>query len=234
MRKYPIKFVDKFGEEESEISSDGSDMHLTLRGIKFEGSDFEGLSGAVDATKFDYEIFQDGSGDLTNFRMEVTFPIKIDHDSKIHTEQFTVNIEVGKELEIDGLDSIVHTAELDTPFGKFNSTKKMEWFEGAVIEIQNMLPEKTQIKTCLSCKYSNYHPVGNGMFGSLYCFKKLKNETSAIRDKYDLMNLWTEEAVKNKDICSVQEIFDCPEHQFITKADWTYKDWDYKTNCVQQ
>jgi len=40
MRKYLVKYKDKFGEEKTEISSDGATMSLILRGIKFEGDDF--------------------------------------------------------------------------------------------------------------------------------------------------------------------------------------------------
>ena len=233
MRKYKVKYKDKFGEEETEISSDGSTMYITLRSIQFEGTDFEAFEGEVDKRKFDYEMYQDGTGELTNFRMEVVFPIKIYHTKKIVNEKIKFEIEVGKELEIDGLESIVNSIELNTSFGNFKSTKKIEWFEDAIIEIQNMLPKKTQIKTCLSCKYSNYHPVGNGMFGTLYCFKKIKNKINTFNNKYDLMNIWTKEAIGNEEIFNVQEIFDCSEHQFITKNDWTYKDWEYKTNCVK-
>jgi len=232
MRQYKIIYKDKFGEEKTEIFSDGSILHVTLRGIKFEGSDFEGFKGEVDKSKFDYEMFQDDFGELTNFIMEVVFPIKIEYENKIITEEIKFTIEVGKELEIKELDSIVNKIELNTSFGNFISTKKVEWFEDAIIAIQNMLPEKMQIKTCLSCKYSNYHPVGNGMFGSLYCFKKIKKQLRTISNKDDLIRLWTDEAVENKEIFNVQEIFDCSEHQFITKNDWAYKDWDCKTNCV--
>lgn len=230
MRKYPIKYSDKFGTEEGEIHSDGSSMYLTLRGIQFEGSDFEGLEGEVDESKFQYQLYKDGSGDLFNFRMEIQFHISLQHENKVISAPMKFEIEVGEELEFDGLESIVTTVELATSFGKFQSNKKVEWFEEAIIEIQNKLPNNTRIKSCLNCKYSNYHPVGNGMYGSLYCFKKLKSKVSDIQNKDDLMDLWTPEAVKKNDIFNVQETFDCSEHQFITKQDWTYKDWDYKTS----
>ena len=38
------------------------------------------------------------------------------------------------------------------------------------------------------------------------------------------MDLW-DKAYKEKTTFNVQEIFDCAEHQFETKNDWTYKDW---------
>jgi len=233
MRKYYVKYTDQFGEEETEITTDGSTMHLKLRGIAFEGDDFEALEGKVDKSKFDYTVYEDGSGDLTNFRMEVIFPIKIYHQNIIVTEKLAVIIETGEELEIKGLDSIVNSIELDASFGKFKSTKKVEWFEDAIIDIQNRLPENTQIQTCLSCKYSNYHPCGNGMFGALHCFKNIKKQLKMIIDKHDLMSLWTKEAIQKGEVFNVQEVFDCPDHQFITKKDWTYKDWDYRTKCVK-
>ncbi|WP_299677016.1 DUF6304 family protein [uncultured Tenacibaculum sp.] len=232
MRKYSVIYKDKFGEEETEITSDGSTMFLTLRNIDFEGSDFESLEGKIDTNKFQYEMYQNGLGDLTNFIMEVTIPIKISHEEKIQTEKIRFIVEVGEDLDFNSLNPILYTVELNTSYGKFTSKRKIDWFENSIIEIQNLLPNRTQIKTCLSCKYANYHPVGNGMFGSLYCFKKMKKKLKAIKDKHDLMDLWTEEAVKNNDIFNVQEVFDCSEHEFITPQDWTYKDWDYKTNQV--
>ncbi len=54
----------------------------------------------------------------------------------------------------------------------------------------------------------------------------MKKITSNVRNKTDLMNIWTEDAIQNKTIFNVQEIFDCTEHEFMGKSDWCYKDWD--------
>lgn len=227
MRKYPINYKDKFGKEKTEITTDGSTMYLTMRGIKFKGVDFESLEGAIETNKFQYEMYQDGSGVLTNFRMEIELSVKLHHKNKTVFSKIKFNIGVGNKLKIE---TPKDTVELETPFGRFKSQKKIEYFEGSIIEIQKMLPSNTQLIICLSCKYSNYHPVGNGMFGALYCFKQMKNKVANVNNKHDLMNLWTEEAVLNNHIFNVHEVFDCAEHKFITKHDWTYKDWDYKTN----
>jgi hypothetical protein len=217
MRKYLVKYKDKFGKERTEISSDGRTMHLVLRGIEFEGSDFEMLEGKIDDNKFEYEKYQDCLGDLTNFELEVNFPIRIVWDKTDTIESLTAFIRTGKEVETSVF------LMLRTKFGIFRNTKNYGWFEEALIEIQNSLPENTHIKTCLSCKYSSYHPLGNGMFGGLKCFKNLKLETDTIRSKDDLMNLW-DKGCKEKTIFNTQEVFDCPEHQFISKSDWMYKD----------
>lgn len=228
MRKYKVKYIDKFGEEETVISSDGSTMYLTLRGIDFEGDDFEMLEGKIDEDKFEYIKYHADLGDLINFRMIVVFPIQIYRADKIIIEHIKFEFEVGSTTKIEGLSPIVNTVELDASFGEFTSQKQVGWFENSIIEIQNMLPKATQIKTCVSCKYSSYHPIGCGMFGGLHCFKNLKEEASKVSNKDDLMNLW-DKGNEEKTSFNVQEVFDCGEHQFETEDDWTYKDWLYHT-----
>lgn len=227
MRTYPVTYQDKRGTEKAIIKSDGSELYFSLRGIDFEGSDFEALSGIVDHSKFDYELFEDGSGDLTNFKLEVELPILLFDNNKksTFTEVLHCFIEVGKAIEIQGLDSVINCMTLKTSFGEFTVNKKLEWFETALISLQDQLPEHIYLKTCLSCKYGNYSPYGNGMFGNIYCFKNFREELKQIENKFDMLEIWTPEAVKKGAIFYVQETFDCPEHELPTKKDWYYKDW---------
>lgn len=226
MRTYKAVFTDKYGTENINITSNGNCLYTTIRNVKFEGGDFEALENKNCEGNFEYNKYKNGSGELTNFRLKITFPIKIEVDKKESSATITFYIETGKNLPIDGLKSIVNSVELVTPNSSFSSAKKVEWFEDAIVNIQNLLPKNTLIKTCLSCKYSNYHPCGNGMFGNIYCFKKLKQQTKLIKNKTDLLNLWTEKAIKNDTIFSVQETYDCSEHEFVSKNDWVYKSWN--------
>lgn len=222
MRVYPVTYTDRFGEEKARIFSDGSTLFFTIRDTQFEGSDFEMLTREeVDHSKFDFEEFADGSGDLTNFRMEITFPIIITHNNSETNELLTCFIDVG---DTSSLNSILNTIILHTSFGKFTSNQKIEWFEDSILEIQRQLPQKTNIKNCLSCKHSHYHPVGSSMFGSLHCFQQIA--PTNITSKDTLFDVWTEEAIENNQIFNVQETFDCEYHQFITPDDWVYKNWE--------
>ncbi len=228
MRKYIATYQDKRGTETVEIKSDGSEMFFTLRNIDFDGPDFDQLTASeIDNSKFDYEMFQDGSGDITNFKLILTIPIQLfnSETDTIFIENLTARIEVGETTTIKGLDHELSCLTLNASFGEFKIEKKLEWIEDALIGLQNQLPENIYLKTCLSCKYSNYSPYGNGMFGNIYCFKKLKKELKQVKQKHDLLNLWTAEAVEKGDVFSVQETFDCPEHQLPIKTDWYYKDW---------
>lgn len=228
MRKYLAKYEDKRGVETTYIKSDGSDMFLTLRGIDFEGSDFDQLTAEkVDKKKFDFELFTDGSGDLTNFKITVTIPVLFynSQSEETFTENLIAHIEVGETTTIKELDSEINSLNLTSSFGVFKVKKKLEWMEDALVALQNKLPEHIYLKTCLSCKYSNYSPYGNGMFGSIYCFKNIKEQLVTLHDKSDLLDIWTAEAVNKGAMFSVQETFECNEHQLLSEDDWVYKSW---------
>ncbi|WP_108870053.1 DUF6304 family protein [Aquimarina aquimarini] len=228
MREYLATYQDKRGAETIYIKSDGSDMFFTLRGIDFEGHDFEILTATeIDETKFDYELFADGSGDLTNFRLTIQIPILLFNavTKNTFTETLIAYIEVGETTTIEEVDSEINSLLITTSFGEFGVKNKLEWMEDALIALQKQLPENIYLKTCLSCKYSNYSPYGNGMFGNIYCFKNFKKELKRVNDKHDLLDIWTKEAMDEGNIFSVQETFDCPEHHIPNNGDWYYKSW---------
>ncbi|WP_299602989.1 DUF6304 family protein [uncultured Aquimarina sp.] len=228
MRHYKTTYQDKRGTEQIVIKSDGSEMVTTIRGINFDGPDFDQLTAdKIDHEKFDYQMLADGSGDVTNCSFLITIPIKLYNTTskELFEENLDAYIVVGDDTTINGLDHELNSLTLHTSFGKFTVEKKLEWMEDALIALQNQLPAHIYINTCLSCKYSNYSPYGNGMFGGIYCFKKIKEQLKSLHDKTDLFSIWTKEAMDKGDIFSVQETFDCEEHQLLTNNDWVYKSW---------
>jgi len=227
MRKYKATFTDSFGEETIEISSDGSIMYLPLRGVIFDGVDFELLTGdKVDLAKFHYEIANVNDHFLTNFGITVTFPINIEHQQKITTEQITFTYTTGDQTGIKGRALNTDTVILDTYFGQFTLTKKVQHFEESLLDIQVKLPKGTDIKACLSCKYSTYHPLGGVDFGDMTCLKNVKELLPKIHDKSSLMDVY-DEAFAGDKAFKVQEIFLCPEHESETLDDWRYKGWSH-------
>ena len=217
MKKYPANYKDKFGKEETQIYSDGSTLYITLRGIKFEGIDFESLEGQIDKSKFEYVIYENGLSCLTNFELTFIIPVNIVWNGKEITEHLAVFVATENNHSVVRL-------KLETKFRTFVNEKEYSDFESAIVGIQKKLPDNTKIKTCLSCKYSNYHPVGNGMLGGLICFKNLKEESQKIRSKNDLMKL-LDKVVESKKVFNVQETFVCNDHEFVTNKDWVYKNW---------
>jgi len=225
MTIYKAIYTDKFGEENVDISSDGSIMYIPLRGVIFEGTDFEWLSGEIDESKFQYECYE-GGADLTNFKITVTFPIKIEHQQKITTEQITFTYTTGDQTGIKGQALNSDTVVLNTYFGKFTLNQKVEHFEDSLLKIHVKLPKGTDIKACVSCKYSTYHPLGGADFGDLTCLKNAKELLPEIHDKNSLMSVY-DEAYGGGKAFKVQEVFLCPEHEYETLDDWRYKGWSH-------
>ena len=212
----PTTYKDQYGTVKTDLKTDGHKLYLTLRDIAFEGVDFESLEGKRDSSKFDYCLEYD---DLTNFTMEVVFPLTIVHHQVeiVHKLECTI---VVKHKELTKID-----AKLVGSFGLL-TLRNQEEFEYVLINLQKKLPKNHSIKSCLSCRYADYHPVGNGIFGGLHCFVNLKEEVLRVTDKFEFMDLWTDEHVANETIFNVQETFLCGKHEFVQEADWVYKGWD--------
>ncbi|WP_338793975.1 DUF6304 family protein [Bernardetia sp. MNP-M8] len=223
---YPIIYKDKFGEEKAKITTFGTTLHIKLRDTRFEGQCFETLEISEfdnqENDKFEWEKCQDSSKILTNFEIKVKFQIQLAIEHNQQMEEMIAQISTGNEK---GTNVFL---ELKTDFGDFKNTKNYDSFEDALLEMQSVLPKNIKIKTCVSCKFSNYHPIGNGMFGGLYCFKKLAHQVDKIVDKRSLLHCFDKEFAKDEEkqkIFNVQETFDCLDHRFPKKSNWTYKNW---------
>lgn len=220
MKKYKATYEDKFGTENLEFQSNGSELKIELRGIEFSGNCFEELEGKIDKEKFEYIEFEDDKeiGDLTNCKFNLDIPINIVKDENEIQKLLQTEVQVG-ESENYGI-----TLKLESTINTISTSTKFGYFEDALIDIQNQLPKDEKIKCCLSCKFSHYHPAGNGMYGHLFCFKKVKEKANQIKSKDSLFDVW-EIADKANKVFTIQETFVCEEHEFITNKDWNYSSW---------
>lgn len=220
MKKYKVTYEDKFGTENSAFHSNGSELKIELRGIEFNGNCFEELEGKIDKDKFEYVEFKDEKeiGDLTNCKFNLEIPIHIVQDEVEITKPLQTEVQLG-ESENYGI-----TLKLETEKNTISTSRRFGYFEDAIIDIQSQLPQNEEIKCCLSCKFSHYNPAGNVMFGHLFCFRKIKEEANQIKSKDSLFDVW-EIANKEDKVFTVQETFDCKEHEFITNKDWNYSNW---------
>jgi len=65
-------------------------------------------------------------------------------------------------------------------------THKKEWFEDNMLSIEKQLDENEQMKCCLNCQYADYFYAGSGMFGSMFCFRNIKEEYMKIFEEYEI------------------------------------------------
>ena len=212
-----LRYKDKNGTVNTNLEIDGHRLNVQLRGIELEGLDFESFESKEKNSIFNYSDF----GDLTNFSMEFVLPMSVlALPSNTRVEQLSCKI-VAKNKAETKID-----LKLITSKDSWEVKNKRD-FEYALIDLQKLLPKGDFLKSCLSCRYSHYHPVGNGIFGSLHCFSLLQEEALKISDKFELMNLWTDEAVENELIFNVQETHLCDRFELVKRDDWVYKDWNF-------
>jgi len=52
------------------------------------------------------------------------------------------------------------------------------------------LPRDILLKACISCAFSDYHPAGSGLSGTLACFRDNKAAYLQVPGKQDLFDVW--------------------------------------------
>ncbi len=202
---YPAWYHDRFGEVATTIRNTGKELHMTLRGVEFTGwmlDDWE-ASKSADALLLQQFILQ--NRELCDFVLEFVLPIPI----LFHTEQLQgllhVHLMLGLPTPNGGVDREILCLRLDVADCSFSSQGKSGWFEDELLDISHQLPEGLYLQTCFGCAFSDYHPVGHGLFGDLACFRDNKQHYLAVTSKYELMKLWHTHTE------SVQETYHCDE-----------------------
>lgn len=61
--------------------------------------------------------------------------------------------------------------------------------EDKLLKIQKQLPDGLFIQACINCLYSDYSPYGNGVFGCMMCFRKLKQEYLQVKSKQEFFHI---------------------------------------------
>ena len=204
---YPARYTDRVGKEASSIANDGATLSMVVRGVVFEGSDFDSLEpvGETDPARLASFTLQQGS--LCSCVIEADIPIPIATPGGTEDGILTARLELGNPASNGGLDREHLTLELRFGGRAFRSSGRSGWFEDEMLDVQNQLPPGTHLRACITCAYSDYSPVGHGLFGSLACFRDNKSEYLAVRSKADLFRIW------GTMTGFVQETYLCPEFE---------------------
>jgi hypothetical protein len=84
-------------------------------------------------------------------------------------------------------------------------TNKVQTFEGGLETIKSELPVDYKLKCCYGCAFADYSVYGQGFFGTMLCFKNIKEEYLKVQNKDEYMDI-----MDNNDR-RVQETFLCNE-----------------------
>jgi Family of unknown function (DUF6304) len=204
---YPAKYIDTRGTESTSIRNDGATLSMTVRGVEFEGTEFDSLEPTSGSPGERLSQFPLSHNALCSCRIECEIPIPVYSQSKESTGTLSVKIILGDPTRSQGLDLEIIQITLKCEHGQFASSGNSGWFEDELLEIQSQLPEGVFMRACINCLYSDYSPYGHGAFGGMMCFRNLKAEYLSVKSKADFLSM--------RGPCDrmVQEIYVCPEFE---------------------
>jgi len=203
---YPTKYIDDIGEEITLIWNDGGVLTMEIRGVKFFGYDFDGfepIKGTSPKNLEKFTLYE--NRDLCNCMIECDIPILVRKFTENIISTLSFTLDLGKPRPPRGIDKEDLLLKLKYNNIEIISSGKTGWFEDELIDIKRKLPPNTYLLCCFTCAYSDYHPVGHGLFGNMMCFREIKDEYLAVKTKLDFLHI----AAKMTE--NVQETYFCNE-----------------------
>jgi hypothetical protein len=211
MDRILAKYIDKQGEIDSVIVSDGQKLRLDLNGLKLSSrflDDFKLIDDSLVDKRFEFSP----NGELTNFKLFLKIPIrlKINNDINFTYLDCELNVKPSKRVT-NGNDSI---ANFKLQFeNEIIETGDFNLFESGFLILNKKLPAHARLICCFNCSFSDYGVYGQGFWGTMSCYKNIKDRYLKVQDKYEYM-----EIMNNYDRM-VSETFYCDD--FETRRDGT-------------
>ena len=216
MISYSTIYTDDFGKEQSTFESDGMSLKIQLRNHTFIGRSFEllELHKEVLTSASNFSFSED------NFLTDCSFCVKIPLRLKTNSNTLISILEIEVVLKNSTYPTTRKFAlSIDQKlFDMLKGSEIKMWFETQMIQLQKLLPKNTMINSCIFCAYSNYWVGGSDCFGTLFCFKDVKERILAVKDKDQYMEVAEGNGIPT------QETFWCSEFKEIEKNQWQYKD----------
>lgn len=207
---YPGTYRDRHGHETLWIRNDGRVLRTTIRGVDFAGGDFDMLEAAAGTPEDRLGSFSLHRGDLCACRltMDMTLPVAMPGASGAGTIEMGIvraTIDLGVPKSNGQLDGQRLALTLVLAESEFVSAGSSDLFELELLDLQRQLPEGVYLKACINCLYSDYSPYGQRGFGSMLCFRNIKDEYLRVTSKNEF---W---AVHGRHDREVQETYLCEQ-----------------------
>jgi hypothetical protein len=202
----PARYKDRFGEEHTSIQNDGKKLMMVVRGIEFQGNDWD-MFEPTDPSSLTERRFTLHHGRLCSCTIEAEMPIPIKAADHLEYGVLKVELTLGDPSPNGGLDQESLQLSLKVGNRVRSSTGQSGWFEDEMLDVQRQLPSGMLMKACINCAFSDYGPGGHGLFGGLACFRDNKDGYRAVTSKQELFRVW--ETMTE----FVQETYLCPEFE---------------------
>jgi hypothetical protein len=201
MPRYPARYRNQHGEERTYIENDGHYLSMTLRGVAFSGFMFDDFEPQGTPLAEELSSFTFYRRELCACTIECEMPMGIRAATGEETGTLSIRLELGAplahRLESKTVRLSLRTSERTVESAAFGD------FEYALLDIQKQLPPGMFMVACINCAFSDYNPVGAGIFGCLACFRGQKDAYRAVASKDDLFDLWDSltEFVQETHVC---------------------------------
>jgi hypothetical protein len=204
---YPARYTDRLGTEQTTILNDGDTLTMTLRGVTFQGPDFDSFEPLDESDPALLSSFALLRGSLWFCTIEAEIPLPVVTPTDTASGRLTFELGLRGPTP-PGLTDEEHLVLRLAVNGKtYASAGTSGWFEDEMLDLQRQLPPGTFMKACINCAFSDYSPIGHGLFGGLACFRGNKAGYRAVTSKRDIFAVW------NTLTEFVQETHLCPEFE---------------------
>lgn len=182
--KIPTKYTDQFGSVDTEIINDFETLTMTIEGVKFVGKHFDDFS-SVDNDNLPSRFKLNGFKELTDCSLLCKLPMTVVRNENEIPAILVVDIHLDTEegYNVYSYFSLILEDNLI-------EIGKTQHFESAFEILKNKLPNDTYLKCCYNCLYADYSFAGSAIFGTMFCFKNIKEKYLAVRTKDEYMDIF--------------------------------------------
>jgi hypothetical protein len=207
VERYPATYRDDAGVETVEIVNHHNTLRVTIRGIEFEGSDFDAFDTLADETAVRAAGFTLVQGSLCACELRWEMPIAMGSATEQEVARLDAHLVLGAPTGHGGIDHEQLQLRLVCSWGTIESAGTSGWFEDELLDVERKLPDGFYLRACIGCGLSDYSPAGHGLFGGLACFRATKTAYRSIASKQELFAIWKSRTE------FVQETYLCPEFE---------------------
>lgn len=182
----PAVYTDKHGPIHTTIQNDSEVLTIELDGTTFTGRDF--LSFEPENAGPLSERFTLGKYDmLTDYKLSCQIPISTWKGTSQLSGILLLEVDRNEKL-FDGYNyPYFHFSfKLDNEIIEIGALGQ---FEGVFEVLGKKLPAGIIVKTCYTCMYADYSVAGNDLFGSMLCFRNIKDAYLKVTNKGEYMDI---------------------------------------------
>jgi len=201
----PTTYIDNSGSVETTIINDGQTLKLVVDNTKFTSrffDDFEIENADNKPARFSLNHFKQ----LTSCRLLCRLPFMLLKNDADFETTLTINLELSTPTENDYNTNATFSLTIE---GKQIITNAVQDFESGLVQLEKQLPLNYKLKCCHSCAFADYGVYGQGLFGTMLCFKNIKEQYLKVSSKDSYME------IMRKAAGGAQETFLCSE--FLTR-----------------